>query len=151
MKIIFNDASELEIQQARIDTDGALKIKFINQEEEKLKEVFQDKEKTKRLHIVERGEEVATYEKYIIFEGITKYNDGILEPFLYKEGETPEERVRAAEEKAKAAEEEAKIATEKAVRAEESLQMSIAELTMTIASMMKSLTGEEEGASDEIQ
>lgn len=93
MKIRFNDATELPIQQAYIDSDGALRIKTISATPEQLRELFSDPVKTKKITVIEWEQTLSTYEHYTQFDGITTYNAGILEPFLYKEGETPEEKI----------------------------------------------------------
>lgn len=50
MKITFNDATELVIQSADIQSDdGGLLIKTISASEEDLKTMFQDKTKTKKM------------------------------------------------------------------------------------------------------
>ena len=47
MKITFNDAAELTIQSADIQSDGGLLIKTISATEEELRSMFQDGMKTK--------------------------------------------------------------------------------------------------------
>ena len=49
MKLIFNDATELVIQSADIQSDGGLLIKTISASEEDLKTMFQDQTKTKKM------------------------------------------------------------------------------------------------------
>lgn len=93
MKIIFNDGTELTIQKAYINTNGALCIKTISATQEQLRAMFSDVVKTKKITVVEREETLAVYENYTQFEGVTVYNAGILEPFLYKTGETPAEKL----------------------------------------------------------
>lgn len=93
MKLIFNDGTELQIQQAYLAADGALRIKTISAAQEQLRAMFEDTVKTKKITVEEREQTLAEYENYTQFEGITVYNAGILEPFLYKAGETPEEKM----------------------------------------------------------
>jgi len=93
MKIIFNDGTELQIQQAYIDSEGSLRIKTISATQEELRIMFSDAVKTKKITVKERGQTIAEYENYTQFEGITAYNAGFLEPFLYKVGETPGEKI----------------------------------------------------------
>ena len=95
MKITFNDATELQAQSVYIDSTGALRIKTISATQEQLREMFSDELKTKRITVEERGQTLAVYENYTQFEGFTVYNAGILEPFLYKAGETPEEKIES--------------------------------------------------------
>lgn len=47
MKLIFNDASELEIQSADLQTDGELLIKTIAITEDELKKKFNDASATR--------------------------------------------------------------------------------------------------------
>lgn len=93
MKLIFNDATELQVQQVYIDPAGALRIKTISATQEELVQIFSNPEKTKKITVQERGQPLAEYEKYIQFDGIMSYTAGILEPVLYKEGETPTEKI----------------------------------------------------------
>ena len=95
MKIIFNDATELQTQSVYIDSTGALRIKTISATQDQLRAMFSDELKTKRITVEERGQTLAVYENYTQFEGITVYNAGILEPFLYKAGETPAEKIES--------------------------------------------------------
>ena len=95
MKAIFNDGTELNIQQAYIAPDGSLRIKTIAATQEQIRAMFSDQVKTKKITVEERGQTIAVYENYTQFEGITVYAAGILEPFLYKVGETPEEKIEA--------------------------------------------------------
>lgn len=95
MKITFNDATELQTQSVYIDSIGALRIKTISATQDQLRAMFSDELKTKRITVEERGQTLAVYENYTQFEGITVYNAGILEPFLYKAGETPAEKIES--------------------------------------------------------
>ena len=95
MKITFNDATELQAQSVYVDPAGALRIKTISATQDQLREMFSVELKTKRITVEERGQTLAVYENYTQFEGITVYNSGILEPFLYKAGETPEEKIES--------------------------------------------------------
>ena len=97
MKVIFNDASELIIQQAYIAADGALHLKTISATEEELRVILSDEFKTGKIVIQERGQVLAEYENYTNFDGIYKQNAGILEPHLYKAGESQADRLTALE------------------------------------------------------
>ena len=94
MKIILNDATELQVQSAGIES-GALKLKFLNSviSQEKLVNLLNDTQKTKRITVWENGRKTAEYENYTNFDGMMVYTGGILEPFLYKAGETAEEKI----------------------------------------------------------
>ncbi|MCF2555740.1 hypothetical protein [Faecalicatena contorta] len=93
MKIIFNDGTELQVQSVHVDASGALRIKTISATQDQLRAMFYDAVKTKKITVVEREQTIAVYENYTTFEGITVYTAGILEPFLYKAGETPAEKM----------------------------------------------------------
>ena len=93
MKIVFNDATELQVQSLYVDASGALRIKTISATQEQLRAIFSDIVKTKKITVVEREQTLAVYENYTQFEGITVYTAGILEPFMYKAGETPTEKM----------------------------------------------------------
>ena len=93
MKITFNDASELTIQSATIRTDGSLLIKTISATEEELRIAFSDEFRTKKMIVTERESTVAEYENYTNLNALVKYTGGILGVVLYKEKESPTERM----------------------------------------------------------
>ena len=86
MKLIFNNASELEIQSADLQADGGLLIKTIAITEDELKKKFNDASATKRMTVTERGETLGTYENYTNQDAIVKYTAGILGVVMYKVG-----------------------------------------------------------------
>ena len=98
MKIIFNDASELIVQSASIRTDGSLLIKTISATEEELRSMFQDEFKIKKMTVTERESTVATYENYTDLNAVVKYTAGILGVVMYREKESPMDRIDALEE-----------------------------------------------------
>lgn len=98
MKIIFNDASELIVQSASIRADGSLLIKTISATEEELRSMFQDEFKTKKMTVTERESTVATYENYTDLNALVKYIGGILGVVIYREKESPMDRIDALEE-----------------------------------------------------
>lgn len=98
MKIIFNDATELTIQSATIRTDGSLLIKSISATEEELRTMFQDEFKTQKMVVAERESTVATYENYTDLNALVKYIGGILGVVIYREKESPMDRIDALEE-----------------------------------------------------
>ena len=98
MKIIFNDASELIVQSASIRADGSLLIKTISATEEELRSMFQDEFKTKKMIVTERESTVATYENYTDLNAVVKYTAGILGVVMYREKESPMDRIDALEE-----------------------------------------------------
>lgn len=98
MKITFNDATELVIQSADIQSDGGLLIKTISATEEELRSMFQDEFKIKKLTVTERESTVATYENYTNLNALVKYIGGILGVVIYREKESPMDRIDALEE-----------------------------------------------------
>ena len=98
MKIIFNDASELTIQSASIRAYGNLLIKTISATEEELRSMFQDEFKTKNMTVTERESTIAEYENYTDLNAIVKYTAGILGVVMYREKESPMDRIDALEE-----------------------------------------------------
>ena len=98
MKIIFNDATELVVQSALIRADGSLLIKTISATEEELRSMFQDEFKTKKMTVTERESIVATYENYTDLNALVKYIGGILGVVIYREKESPMDRIDALEE-----------------------------------------------------
>lgn len=98
MKIIFNDASELVVQSASIRADGSLLIKTISATEEELRTMFQDEFKTQKMVVTERESTVATYENYTNLNALVKYIGGILGVVMYREKESPMDRIDALEE-----------------------------------------------------
>ena len=110
MKITFNDASELTIQSATIRADGSLLIKTISATEDELRNTFQDEFRTKKMIVSERETTIGTYENYTNLNALVKYTGGILGVVLYKEKESPTERMdKLAEANKKLADENAEI------------------------------------------
>ena len=98
MKITFNDATELTIQSASIRVDGSLLIKTISATEEELRTMFHDTFKTKKMIVTERESTVVTYENYTNLNALVKYIGGILGVVMYREKESPMDRIDALEE-----------------------------------------------------
>ena len=98
MKIIFNDATELVVQSALIRADGSLLIKTISASEEELKTMFSDQTKTKRMVVKERESTLGEYENYTNLNALVKYIGGILGVVIYREKESPMDRIDALEE-----------------------------------------------------
>lgn len=93
MKITFNDTTELTIQSATIRADGSLLIKTISVTEDELQDTFRDEFRTKKITVTERETTVAEYENYTNLNALVKYTGGILGVVLYKEKESPTERM----------------------------------------------------------
>ncbi len=99
MKVVLNDATELQVQSVDIESD-ALKLKFLSTvaSQEKLADIFNDPQKTKRIVVQENEKKVAEYKNYTKLDGIMAYTGGILEPVLYRNGETTEEKIAKLQE-----------------------------------------------------
>lgn len=99
LKLIFNDATELTIQSATIRTDGSLLIKSISATEEELRTMFQDEFKTQKMVVTERESTLGEYENYTDLNAVVKYTAGILGVVMYREKESPMDRIGALEER----------------------------------------------------
>ena len=95
---IMKTVGQTEIQSADIQSDGGLLIKTISASEEDLKTMFQDEFKIKKLTVTERESTVATYENYTNLNALVKYIGGILGVVIYREKESPMDRIDALEE-----------------------------------------------------
>ena len=133
MKIIFNDATELQIQSAAL-VGNLLQIKTVSDTREELREKFSDEFACREIQIEERGQIIATYENYTQLYRLEEYTGGILGVAMYRVGETPEERIAEVEEAVS--------------QTNTDLQMAIAELTMVIATLAAPVTGTEGGERD---
>ena len=88
----------MTIQSATIRTDGSLLIKTISATEDELRNTFQDEFRTKKIIITERESAVAEYENYTNLNALVKYTGGILGVVMYREKESPTERMDKLEE-----------------------------------------------------
>lgn len=125
MKIIFNDATELVVQSASIRADGSLLIKTISATEEELRTMFQDAFKTKKMTATEWESTIAEYENYTDLNAVVKYTAGILGVVMYREKESPMDRIGALEER-----------VDNLTEADKSREAENAELTATIDSIL---------------
>lgn len=133
MKVIFNDATELQIQSAAL-VGNLLQIKTVSATREELRTKFSDEFACRKIQIEERGQIIATYENYTQLYRLEEYTGGILGVAMYRVGETPEERIAEVEEAVS--------------QTNTDLQMAIAELTMVIATLAAPVTGTEGGERD---
>lgn len=92
MKIKFNDASELQIQNATA-ADGKLEIKTISATLPELRSKFSDAFATKKMEIMEREQVIAAYDDYNILYRLEEYTGGITGVVMYQEQKTPEAQV----------------------------------------------------------
>ena len=77
---------------------GALRIKTVSATQEELRVIFKNNVKTKKIIVLEREKTLAEYINYTKFDGIMLYNAGFLESVLYREGESPEEKLERLQE-----------------------------------------------------
>lgn len=91
MKAIFNDATELSVQQA-IPEGDYLRILSL-EAPETLRQCFEDPLKTKKIIIQERGQTIATYDDYTTLYRIEWSPGGIYTVVMYKPEKTPEVQV----------------------------------------------------------
>ena len=88
MKAIFNDATELSVQQATMKGDY---LKILSLEPpETLRQYFEDPLKTKKITIQERGQTIATYDDYTTLYRIEWSPGGIYTVVMHKPEKTPE-------------------------------------------------------------
>lgn len=92
MQAIFNDATELQIQSAAL-VGNLLQIKTVSATREELRTKFSDEFACRKIQIKERGQTIATYERYTELYRIEEYTGAILGVAMYRVGETPEERL----------------------------------------------------------
>lgn len=89
MKLIFNDATEITVQQVELRGDY-LRILVVGTTPEQLKVLFTDTSRTARMIVQERGQTVATYEGYTAFYRTEIYTGKIYGVVMYKANKTPE-------------------------------------------------------------
>lgn len=89
MKIIFNDATEITVQQVELRGDY-LRILVVGTTPEQLKVLFTDTSRTARMTVQERGQTIATYEGYTAFYRTEIYAGKIYGVVMYKAEKTPE-------------------------------------------------------------
>lgn len=88
MKIIFNDATEINVQQ--VETHGDyLRILTVGNTPEQLKVLFTDASRTVRMIVQERGQIIATYEGYTAFYRTEIYTGKIYGVVMYKQETLP--------------------------------------------------------------
>ena len=88
MKIIFNDATEIAVQQ--VETHGDyLRILTVGNTPEQLKVLFTDASRTAHMIVQERGQTIATYEGYTAFYRTEIYTGKIYGVVMYKQETLP--------------------------------------------------------------
>lgn len=89
MKIIFNDATEIAVQQVEAHGDY-LRILTVGNTPEQLKVLFTDASRTAHMIVQERGQTIATYEGYTAFYRTEIYTGKIYGVVMYKQETLPE-------------------------------------------------------------
>lgn len=89
MKIIFNDATEITVQQVESHGDY-LRVLTVGNTPEQLKVLFTDSSRTSRMIVQERGQTIATYEGYTAFYRTEIYTGQIYGVMMYKQETLPE-------------------------------------------------------------
>ena len=89
MKIIFNDATSIDVQQVEPNGDY-LRVLTVSNIPEQLKVLFTDSSRTSKMTVQERGQTIATYEGYTAFYRTEIYTGKIYGVVMYKPEKTPE-------------------------------------------------------------
>lgn len=88
MKIIFNDATEITVQNVESHGDY-LRILTVGNTPEQLKVLFTDASRTAHMIVQERGQTIATYEGYTAFYRTEIYTGKIYGVVMYKQETLP--------------------------------------------------------------
>lgn len=97
MKIIFNDATEITVQQVNPQGDY-LNILTVGNTPEQLRALFEDTGRTAKMTVQERGQTIAEYEGYTLFYRTEIYTGKIYGVTMYKPTQPPQ--VQAAVQRA---------------------------------------------------
>lgn len=96
MKVIFNDATELQIQQIQQSGDH-LRILTVSAPPDQLRAIFEDPVKTKRMIVEERGRCGDPIEGYTTFYRTEEYTGQIYGVVMYRPDQTPEVQTEKAQ------------------------------------------------------
>ena len=88
MKLIFNDATEITVQQVEPHGDY-LRVLTVGNAPDQLKVLFTDTSRTARMTVQERGQTIATYEGYTAFYRTEIYTGQIYGVMMYKQETLP--------------------------------------------------------------
>ena len=88
MKIIFNDATSIDVQQVEPNGDY-LRVLTVGNTPEQLKVLFTDSSRTSKMTVQERGQTIATYEGYTAFYRTEIYTGKIYGVVMYKQETLP--------------------------------------------------------------
>ena len=89
MKIIFNNATEITVQQVESHGDY-LRVLTVGNTPEQLKVLFTDTSRTSKMIVQERGQTIATYEGYTSYQWTENRPGKIYGVVMYKPEKTPE-------------------------------------------------------------
>ena len=89
MKIVFNDATEITVQQVKLDGKN-LRILTVGNTPEQLRVLFSDPGRTKKMNVQERGQTIATYEGYTSYQWTENRPGKIYGVVVCKPEDTPE-------------------------------------------------------------
>lgn len=89
MKIVFNDATELQVQQVEPRGDY-LRVLVVGTTPEQLRELFSDSVRTKKMTVLERSQTIATYEGYTEYYRTEIYTGQIYGVVMYRQESVPE-------------------------------------------------------------
>lgn len=96
MKIIFNDATELQVQQVQQHGDY-LRILTVSATPDQLRGIFEDQVKTANMVVEERGQRGEPLEGYTTFYRTEEYTGQIYGVVMYKPDRTPEIQTEKAQ------------------------------------------------------
>ena len=96
MKLNFNDATSIPIQSYE-KIGNAVRFLIIGTAPEKLKEIFEDKTRTKIMNVTERGQIIDTLENYTGYDHTEIYPGEIYGVVNNEVGMSPEERLSEME------------------------------------------------------
>ena len=88
MKLIFNDATEIIVQQVESHGDY-LRILTVGITPEQLKVLFTDSSRTSRMIVQERGQTIATYKGYTAYDHAEIYTGRSMEWCYTRRGQRP--------------------------------------------------------------
>lgn len=96
MKIIFNDATELQVQQVQ-QHGGYLRILTVSATPDQLRGIFEDQVKTANMVVEERGQRGEPLEGYTTFYRTEEYTGQIYGVVMYKPDRIPEVQTEKAQ------------------------------------------------------
>lgn len=89
MKLRFNDASEITVQQVEAHGDY-LRVLTVGNTPEQLRVLFSDTGRTAKMTVIERGQTIATYEGYTSYQWTENHPGQIYGVVVYKPEKLPE-------------------------------------------------------------